>query len=156
MVTAAAQTTTPAAGGEPEHGQEEDAVTDSRPDVEPESSGPAPRPRLVPDVLALLVDRERARHHSELVQTLEQIRDLSSSSTEVLLSALDDELAAVATAAIGAMSILRRDPADLLTSSAGEDLSESTGDYLARVASLTRSLLAIHLTLEAQVRTNSS
>jgi hypothetical protein len=153
---AAAQAAAPPDGDMAEHAHKEVAVTEPLPAAASESLDAAPRPRLAPDVVALLVDREQARHHSELMRTREQILALSSSSAEALLSALDDELAAVATAAIGAMSVLRRDPTDPLTPSAVEELSGSTGEYLTRVADLNRSLLAIHLALEAQVRTNSS
>lgn len=118
MMTEAAHTTVPPTGDESgRHGHKEVAVADPRPAVEPESLDRTPQSQLASDVLNVLVDRERARHHSELAQTREQILSLASSSAVALLSSLDDELAAVATAAIGAMSVLRRDLADPLTSS---------------------------------------
>lgn len=139
--------------GESKHGHEEDAASTPQPAVEPDFSL---RPQLASDAVTLLMHRERARHHSELAQTREQILALSSSSTESLFSTLNVELAAVATTAIRAMSVLQRDLTDSLTPLAVEELSGATGGYLARVASLNRSLLAIHLTLEARVRSSSS
>ncbi|BBG05725.1 MULTISPECIES: hypothetical protein [Pseudonocardia] len=107
------------------------------------------------DPVRLLIHREQIRHNAELAQTHEQVTALLASPTASLLTALDSDLAAVATAAIEAMAVLRQHQAPERIPDQDE-VSGAVGDYLATVARLCRSTLAIHLTLEAQVRSDTS
>ncbi|WP_143510742.1 hypothetical protein [Pseudonocardia sp. Ae717_Ps2] len=110
----------------------------------------------VVDPVSLLLHREQARHHSELAQTREQVTALLASPTASLLTALDADLADVATTAVEAMAVLRRHPGPELAPDQVDEVSGAVGDYLATVARLCRSTLAIHLTLEAQVHSDTS
>lgn len=136
-------------------GQVEVKVTESA-GTSSSQAGRTGRARVETDPVSLLLDREQARHHAELVQTREQVAGLLACPTGSLLTALDTDLAAVATTAIEAMAVLRRHPEPELTADQIDEVSGAVGDYLATVARQCRSILAIHLTLEAQVRSDTS
>ncbi|MBN9739452.1 MULTISPECIES: hypothetical protein [unclassified Pseudonocardia] len=124
--------------------------------VGPPAARDASESAYVVDPVSLLLHRERARHHTELAQTREQVIALLASPTASLLTALDADLAEVATTAVEAMAVLRRHQGPELAPDQVEEVSGAVGDYLATAARLCRSTLAIHLTLEAQVRSDTS
>ncbi|MBP2371966.1 hypothetical protein [Pseudonocardia parietis] len=97
---------------------------------------------------------EQARHHSELTQTGEQVSTLAADPPDALFVALDDDLAAVARSAVGAMSALRRNAAGELAGPAGAEISSALGVYLTELARLTRSALALHLAVESRLNAN--
>lgn len=105
----------------------------------------------LPTTVDVPLGQQRERPPGEAGTGCSQATSTTGASSDALLVALDDDLAAVAMATVTAMSALRQHPSGELARDAVETACDAVGSYLTQVTRLTRSTLAIRLALEAQL-----
>ncbi|MEQ3552862.1 hypothetical protein WIS52_20535 [Pseudonocardia nematodicida] len=118
------------------------------------AAGAAPVPDQRREVGGVGIDpllmREKARHHSEWRATCDELPALSGAPANVLVERLEQDLSAVATAAIHALTAVRESSAFGEGEPTSGDLSEigdAAGSWLATITSSLRSALVAHMAL---------